>query len=58
MSTKQRSQLYQGLALPAEAIMPATPYKVATPNLIVILSMYFHFALYIPKELTLNTGGK
>lgn len=37
MSTKPRSQLYEGLALPAEAIMPTTPCKVATPSLLAIL---------------------
>lgn len=46
MSTKPRSQLYQGLALPAKAIMPTTPCKVATPSLVAKLCTFIlHYTM-------------
>jgi hypothetical protein len=37
MSTKPKSHLYQGLASPAEAIMPASPSKVASSWILGVL---------------------
>ncbi|PIC87427.1 hypothetical protein CSV72_05520 [Sporosarcina sp. P20a] len=55
MSTKPRSQLHQGLALPAEAIMPTTPRKVATPSLFAILCTYIlHYTIHKKLITTAN----
>jgi hypothetical protein len=43
MTSKPRSQLYQGLALPNKAIIPASPCKVGLRQILCNI-VYFYFA--------------